>query len=297
MTVMDTGNTLTIDTRVEELYSPAFWQAHFPKLTINSHLKAWDRDTGVLPSDTRRLHTERMLEEGYFQDRNETFAKYAPLLAEAVFTCKTLDIPPAFIFLFDETWKCFYSLHPMLTHFLGKDYKVLPDFWTWHVDPAQNESGWRPHRDKGRNALGANNVPLSLTVWAPLTEAHPQNGCMYILPANLDPVYGTEREKEWKVELPYIRALPGMPGDYFCWNQAVLHWGSKTTRFAKHPRLSMALEFQRGDITPFNNPQIPPFSNLTFEARLQLVGKQILQYKHMYPLAARFEQLAKRLVG
>ena len=116
MTVMDTGNTLTIDTRVEELYSPAFWQAHFPKLTINSHLKAWDRDTGVLPSDTRRLHTERMLEEGYFQDRNETFAKYAPLLAEAVFTCKTLDIPPTFIFLFDETWKCFYSLHPMLTH-------------------------------------------------------------------------------------------------------------------------------------------------------------------------------------
>ena len=84
MTVMETGNTLTLDTRVEELYSPAFWQAHFPKLSINSHLQKWDKDTGVLPSDTRRLHTERMLEDGYFQDRNETFGKYAPLLAEAI---------------------------------------------------------------------------------------------------------------------------------------------------------------------------------------------------------------------
>jgi hypothetical protein len=297
MSLMDTGSTLTVDTRVEELHSPAFWQAHFPKLSITTLLQSWDRDTGAMTSDTRRLYTERMLEEGYFQDRNETFARYAPLLAEAVFTCKRLDIPPAFIFLFDETWKCFYSLHPMLSYFLGADYRILPDFWTWHVDPAQGESGWRPHRDKGRYALDAKGVPLSLTVWVPLTEATPQNGCMYILPANLDPVYNTEREKEWKVELPYIRALPGHPGDFFCWNQAVLHWGSRSTRFAKAPRLSMALEFQRGDINPFNNPLIPTFSNLTFESRLQLVGKQILQYKHMYPLAARFEQLAKRLVG
>lgn len=297
MTVLDTANTLSIDNRAEEVYSPAFWQAHFPRLSITGHLASWDRDTGRLASDTRRLYTERMLEEGYFQDRSETFAKYAPLLAEAVYTCKHLDIPPAFIFLFDETWKCFYSLTPMLTHFLGENYRVLPDFWTWHVDPAQGEAGWRPHRDKGRMALGPGGVPLSLTIWAPLTEAHPQNGCMYILPANRDPVYNTEREKEWKVDLPLIRALPGQPGDFFCWNQAVLHWGSATSRFAKHPRLSMALEFQRGDIEPFNRPLIPPFSNLTFEDRLKLVGKQILQYKHMYPLAARFEHLARRLLG
>ncbi len=297
MNALDTATTLSIDARAGELHSPAFWTSHFPRLSISTQLDAWDGDTGVLPSDTRKLHTERMLEEGYFQDGNATFARYAPLLAEAVYTCKALDIPPAFIFLFDETWKCFYSLHPMLTHFLGKDYRVLPDFWTWHVDPAQSESGWRPHRDKGRNSLASNGVPLSLTVWAPLTEAHPQNGCMYILPANRDPVYNTEREKDWKVDLPYIRALPGQPGDYFCWNQAVLHWGSGTSRFARHPRVSMALEFQRGDIKPFNTPLIPPFANLRFEDRLKLVGKQILQYKHMYPLAARFEQLARRLVG
>jgi hypothetical protein len=294
---MSLVETLTVDTRAEEIASPAFWRAHFPSLSINQRLAAWDGDAGTLPSDTRRLYGERMREEAYFQDRAETFVRFAPLLAEAVRTCKRLDIPPTFIFLFDETWQCFYSLHPMLSHFLGDNYMVLPDFWTWHVDPQAGESGWRPHRDKGRNALAPDGAPLSLTVWAPLTEATPQNGCMYILPANRDPVYGTEQEKNWKVELAYIRALPGQPGDFFCWNQAVLHWGSATSRFARHARISMALEFQRGDIKPFNTPLIKPFSNISFEWRLKLVGKQILQYRHMYPLAARFEQLAKSLVG
>ncbi|MBI1180970.1 MAG: hypothetical protein GC201_10460 [Alphaproteobacteria bacterium] len=289
--------TVSVESRVEEMTRPAYWKANFPNLTVNERLAAWDRDAGRLPSETRRLYGARMREEGYFQDRNDTFVRFVPLLAEAVLTCKRLDIPPAFIFLFDETWQCFYALDPMLRYFLGDGYKVLPDFWTWHVDPAANEAGWRPHRDKGRQALAADGTPVSLTVWAPLMEATPQNSCMYILPANRDPVYNTEDEKTWKIDLASIRALPGKPGDFFCWNQAVLHWGGASSRFAPHPRLSMALEFQRGDRTPFNTPLIEPFSNLTFEARLKLVGKQILQYKHMYPLAPRFQQLAERLLG
>jgi hypothetical protein len=67
----------------------------------------------------------------------------------------------------------------------------------------------------------------------------------------------TPNEREWRFDVASIRALPGTPGD-FCWNQAVLHWGSKSSRFAPHPRLSMALEFQRGDVTPFNKPLVPP---------------------------------------
>jgi len=77
----------------------------------------------------------------------------------------------------------------------------------------------------------------------------------------------------------------------------VLHWGGEASRFAAHPRISMALEFQTGERAPFNTPLIEPFTNLDFESRLKLVGKQILQYKHMYPLAARFELLARRLLG
>jgi hypothetical protein len=238
-----------------------------------------------------------MVEEGYLQGAASLLGELAPRLADAVETCARLDIPPPFIFLFDETWASFYALHPMLSFFLGANYKVLPDFWTWRLDPKRADAGWRPHRDKGRMALAADGGPASLTVWIPLTESMPQNGCMYLLPANRDPVYGTENETQWKIDVSKIRAMPARPGEFLCWNQAVLHWGGEASRFAEAPRLSMALEFQSGARAPFNNPLIEPFSNLTFESRLRLVGKQILQYRHMYPLAPRFEQLAQRLLA
>lgn len=288
---------LNIDARVTEIATPDFWRKNFPKLHISDRLKEWNQAGLQMSDETRNLYFARMLEEGYFQDQSESCDRIAPLLAEAVTICKRLDIPPAFLFLFDEPWEMFYSLHPMISSFLGPNYKVLPDFWTWHVDPQAGEAGWRPHRDKGRAALAPNGVPTSLTIWIPLTEATPQNGCMYILPANRDPVYNTPNEKTWQVDMAAIRALPGKPGDFFCWNQAVLHWGSMTSRFAKGPRMSMALEFQRSDIPAWNSPLIEPFTNHTFEDRLKLVGKQILQYKHMYPLAPRFQLLAEKLVA
>ena len=70
-----------------------------------------------------------------------------------------------------------------------------------------------------------------------------------------------------------------------------------TSRFAKAPRMSMALDFQRTDIRAWNTPLLDSFANHTFEDRLRLVGKQILQYKHMYPLAQRFQLLAEKLVA
>ena len=283
--------------RLEDLSRADFWRAQFPELTIGERLKTWNRPDAPLPGAERNLYFARMLEEGYFQFRDETCARVTPLLADAVTRCRALDIPPAFIFLFDEAWECFYAQDTMIRFFLGDDYKVLPDFWTWHVDPQADEAGWRPHRDKGRAALAPNRTPTSLTIWIPLTEATPQNGCMYILPANRDPVYNTDNEKQWQVDMAAIRALPGKPGDFFCWNQAVLHWGSMTSRFAKAPRMSMALEFQRTDIRAWNTPLLDSFANHTFEDRLRLVGKQILQYKHMYPLAQRFQLLAEKLVA
>src|SRR5271169_3227510 len=179
----------SIEDRIEEIGRPDFWCAHFPGLSIGARLSETNLPQIEPDQPTLELWRERMLEEAYFQDRADTLARVTPLLAEAVETCQSLDIPPAFIFLFDETWECFYALHPMLKSFLGENYKVLPDFWSWRLDPRKADAGWRPHRDKGLNALDNRGEPVTLTVWIPLTEATPQNGCMYLLPANRDPVY------------------------------------------------------------------------------------------------------------
>lgn len=238
-----------------------------------------------------------MLEEGYFQGRTTQLTRLAPKLADAVRIFNRNNIPPAFLFLFDEAWDAYASLLPLVDDLLP-NARVLPDFWVWHVDPAAGEAGWNPHVDKGLKALDAQGNPLSLTIWIPLSRAIPANGCMYILPANRDPEYGLGLNKRTKpIDLPLFRALPGEPGDFFMWNQAVLHWGSATSRFADEPRISMALEFQSGDVPAFNQPLIDPEKTIDFESRLRLVGKQILQYRHMYQVAPEFEALAKELLA
>lgn len=235
--------------------------------------------------------------EGYFQEQDRELVGLSEQLSACISKLMSLGLPPVFIFLFDEAWLAFFRQHFTLQMLLGHDYKVLPDFWAWHVDPNAGQAGWRPHRDKGQMALAPDGSPLSLTMWIPLTEATPQNGCMYILPANRDPVYNTPEEKAWKVDYPSIRALPAAPGQYLCWNQAVLHWGAQSSPFAEKPRMSMALEFQRADIAPFNQPLLPALGNLTFEVRLKLVAKQILQYRHMYPLPERLQAMAQALLN
>lgn len=280
-------------TRADEIRSEAFWRESFPELSIGAQRGA----NPVSPDSATlaRAH-ERMRVDGYFQESDPGLSVLAPKLAGAVRRLISLDLPPPFAFLFDEPWVCFQRLGPMLATLLGEGYRVLPDFWAWHVDPSTEQHGWQPHRDKGVKGLAADGTPLSLTVWIPLSQADPMNGCMYMLPAGRDPLYGVSDDGRWRIDLQSIRAIPAAPGDYLCWNQAVLHWGARSSRFADGPRMSMALEFQRGDIAAFNTPLIAPLAELSFEDRLRLVAKQILQYRHMYPLSPAMQGLAETIL-
>ncbi len=279
-----------------DLAKEEFWREAFPELTIHQFLKG-EFQINALRNEPAVLAGEKMKLEGYFQERDESLVELSGRLSRAISKGVELGIPPVFIFLFDEAWAVFYRQHQFISMFLGPNYQVLPDFWAWHVDPKAGQAGWRPHRDKGRMALAPDGTPLSLTMWVPLTEASPLNGCMYMLPANRDPVYGTAQEKDWRVDFPSIRALPSGPGDYFIWNQAVLHWGAQSSPFAEKPRMSMALEFQRADVTPFNTPLLGTLPVLSFENRLKLTAKQIIQYKHMYPLPPEMQVLAQRVLA
>jgi hypothetical protein len=282
----------------EEFGREGFWRQQFPDLNIGGDSPRENPPDFQATDDAKRLWFERMREEGYVHATTRHLGSLAARLAGAVEHCKRLSIPPVCIFLFNETWESFYSLDSFLRAFLGDGYRILPDFWAWYLDPLRAESGWSPHRDKGRLSLRHDGMPDSLTVWIPLTESTPENGCIYVLPANRDPVYGTERgDTESRVDISKARALPAKPGDFLSWNQAVLHWGGEASRFASHARIAMALEFQSGEREPFNQPLLTPFVNLDFGSRLKLVAKQILQYRHMYPLTERIEALAKQALA
>jgi ectoine hydroxylase-related dioxygenase (phytanoyl-CoA dioxygenase family) len=188
---------------------------------------------------------------------------------------------------------------PFLSTVLGEGYRALPDFWVWHVNPNENAAGWGPHRDRVHPTVDPDNSPHTLTVWLAFTDATPLNGCIYVLPAHLDERF---YQRRWDGEgnnvvqnAQDIRALPATAGSVLAWNQGILHWGSRGSRLGVTPRVSAAFEFQRGDRQPFNRPLLDPGRLPPFTERLGLIGKQALQYRHMYPLTNDIAAIATSL--
>jgi hypothetical protein len=225
-------------------------------------------------------------------------AVWSPL-RDCVASLDQHEIPLAFAFVYDEFWFAFQGLAKFLEKVLGSGYRALPDFWVWYVRPTEGAAGWGPHRDRVQSTLDRDNSPHTLTVWLPFSEATPLNGCIYVVPAHLDERFSRRKwdgEGNIAVKDPQnIRALPATPGSLLAWNQGVLHWGGRASRLAKAPRASAAFEFQRGDKPPFNQPLLNPARTPPFQERLGLIGKQVLQYQHMYPLAPDVQRIAELL--
>ena len=257
------------------------WIKLCPNLHIDDDSALGGFETFLIDEDTLKKLQNKMLVEGYVHMRSPEWNLPLEEMSQIVTRITQIGLAPVFAFVYDEFWLAFCKLHHVLVGLLGNEYKRLPDFWIWRVDPSSGGSGWAPHRDKGRRSLQEDGSPKSVSVWLPLTSATPLNGCIYIVPADRDPTYNTEDEKRHAPALQDIRALPCSPGEIFMWNQAILHWGGRSSIEAESPRISLSIEFQRGDVEPFNTPLIEPLILGNFDVRMQLICKQIRQYEHM----------------
>jgi hypothetical protein len=271
-----------------------FWRKLCPKLGIES-----ERPRPSFPVGDVGVLYDQLRHEGYVNVPDVVPDVARTPLRECIETLYTQKIPLAFAFVYDELWQAFQGVSAFIEKALGKDYQALPDFWVWHVPATEQAMGWGPHRDRVQPTLDRDNAPHSLTVWLPFSDATPLNGCIYVLPAHLDERF---KRRVWDgednnvVKDPQnVRALPATAGSLLAWNQAVLHWGGRASRLAASPRTSAAFEFQRGDKPPFNQPLLDPGTIPSFSMRLGLVGKQVLQYQHMYPLTPTVEAIAIEL--
>ncbi len=275
----------------QELRTPAFWQELLPGFDIS------DSETRLLTSQARlpnvQLTPQLLIDEGYQQFDGVIVDDALATLQGGISQLHDRGWLPVFAMLYDPYWAFVASLKDLVMATLGKDAKMLPDFWAWYVDPRQQQAGWSPHRDKPGNTLLDDGMPVSATVWVALTEATPMNGCMYIIPADRDSGYRDFENNTPEVDLQSIRALTAPAGSVLIWNQRIYHWGSKSSPRAKQPRLSIAFEFQRGDYAPFNQPLMPLQIFPDFNLRLKLVGKQILQYQHMYAYSDELIEIAE----
>ncbi|MBC5766938.1 phytanoyl-CoA dioxygenase family protein [Ramlibacter albus] len=280
---------------LQRFSSPGWWREFAPSLHVeDADFLAGQAVAEVDPATAESLRAA-ILKEGYFQLPPERWQLPIAGLAEAVQRLSTTDVPLPFSFVYDEFWCLYFRLNKLIEAVLGPGFQRLPDFWAWLVNPETEESGWAPHRDKGSRSLFPDGSPQSITIWLPLTDATPLNGCMYVVPADRDPVYGTPRDGERTFRYQDIRALPASAGSILCWNQALLHWGSRSCGRASGARVSVAFEFQAGGVPPFNEPLTNPYEIPGFDLRVRLIGKQLLQYTHMYPLSPQMQMLARIL--
>ena len=233
--------------------------------------------------------------EGYFHLGPRLPPAHVARMAAALLRLRQANIPPVFMYVYDDLYNLHGYLRGFLAALLGEGFRVLPDLWAWCVEPGPMERGWRPHRDRDFDCLRPNGQPKSISIWVPLTEATPWNGCMYVMPAAKDPHYKARVKKYDVATLQDIRALPAEPGSVLGWTQALLHWSGRSSSRAKEPRLSFSIEYQRGDEPAFNEPLLDPLVLPPFERRLGLIGKQIHQYRHMYRVGEAFERVGELL--
>jgi hypothetical protein len=290
---MDEHVRAAMDAWFEDACHRRFWTE------LNPDLKLEREQVGALfevGDEQRASLWNDLLTDGYFELPPSLPEAQVQAMARGLLRLDAEEIPMVFGYVYDDFWNLSGHLAGLLGAILGPDFRVLPDFWAWCIHPSRQEKGWHPHRDKGYDTILPNGLPRSLSIWIPLTDATIHNGCMYILPASRDRNFLERRPRTDVADVQEVRALPARAGSILGWHQAVLHWGSRSSDRADGPRLSFSIEYQRADGPPLGRPLLDPARLPTFEERLALIGKQILQYQHMYDVGDEFRELARRLV-
>lgn len=226
-------------------------------------------------------------------------------------------LPATFVLLFDETWRLALESHRMLLSsvsstddddFSSKDrhcilhpsMKFSFDMLAWHIDPRRQQSGFSPHRDRQPETYQAlqdsfyngtdddnggevtSGMAKYVTHWIALSDATPENSCLYVIPRQFDPGYfegddpkGDDVEDETckgveetdltgqntvkgrddpltralstKESYQNIRALPRQSGQSLIFTHRILHWGSKGNSNALNVQPRIAISFVYSD--------------------------------------------------
>lgn len=257
------------------------WQQLNPELTISDNIMEPAGSFENMAAFDEAALSERFWQEGYFLLHDVLPEKELLLLRRAIENIVEHGLPAAMIYLYDEAWRVFMRLRPLLRHFLGDRIALLPHFWAWHVDPGKDGRGWPPHRDyEGESVIG-DDLIISLSLWVPLGDATPENGCMYVLPRNFELEYEKPVTEPSEVRLQDARALPAKTGAVMGWRQDVYHWGSRSSAFAAKARVSLSLEFQNVAFDPLADFLLDLETPPGFGDRLSLIVGQFAKYRHM----------------
>lgn len=263
-----------------------FWRTLNPNSTISDKPFQSFPAISAIKQDELDEYALQLKEEGYFQTHPVIPPATLQQMLECIENVRKIGFPPMFALVYDVFYQVFAYFDSSLARILGKGYKLMPNFWVYYIDTSDSGKGFEPHRDaEYANTIGPDGMPNVITIWVTITDATPLNSCMYLVPANRDPQYVNAihdlNTGATQFALEDIRALPTKAGVLSCWDQYVFHWGSRSSKRAKLPRVSYAAYCQRGDISSVDDVAIDIPSVLDFETRLALICKGLYRYSYV----------------
>jgi len=216
-------------------------------------------------------------------------------LALGVVLLKQHGWEPNFLVVYDEAWVLIRHLSSIMEAATGNRCNM--DIVTWYVDATKGESGFSPHRDRQPDDTPASfrkdGSPKYSTCWVAVTDAYPDNGCLYMIPRHADPGYydGDDDESEKdplqvalnsKVAYQDVRALPCEEGAANFFTHRIIHWGSKgrkDTTLGPRIAFSFACADDTFEAPYFSRKHLPcPAIRL----RVSLAAAQMINYYQVW---------------
>ena len=213
-----------VGTLVAPATDPDTWQRLFAP--VGENVLAVRPQLTMSATDTR---VRELREEGYARLGPTLAPEEAAALASIVPLLATEGWPAAFLLMHPAVWEIPRRLEPWLGATLGNDYELLAAGWAWHFTPNGQLHGAPPHRDRPDATHREDGAPDSLTVWIALTDATPENGCMYVLPREYDPHYASTPQRVDVHDVQNVRAFPAPAGTAIAWSHRLLHWGGRVS--------------------------------------------------------------------
>ena len=271
-------------------------------------------------------HRAEVTEKGYVWGDVVVPPELTSRLAVAIASAVKHGWPPAAVFLCDDAWRATAALwaraEAMLGCSAGEDEVVLePSLAAFALDPAADKARRRyvgnnfgvPHRDYAvkdvrRGGGGSSRSekndenddreteatpeppPEVLSVWLPVVDVTPNNGCMYVVPVAHD-----ARDASTPPTFDRTGAIalaPAPAGSLMAWAGDTVHWGTACVANLpanEQPRASLAFVFRRREAScdargaPLTKREcFGAPGGLSLKRRLEVVRHALTCFEHWY---------------
>jgi hypothetical protein len=252
--------------------SADFWRAVSPATALSDVLELGSAPVHAFSSAALAPYRDRMIRQGYFATPPLFELARMERMVSAVHAVRGAGLHEILTLLYDDFWLCLAELSELIAAVMGQDYRVVPLPFVNFVPSGPSHAGFAPHRDRSADVVDSEGVPKAITVWTALTDAGPEQACLFFLPISQDPNFPDNLPRRSLNSVQDIRAAPVGCGSVVCFNQATLHWSARNSEYVNGPRVSFAFELERSDSAVPREPALAPKQTLSFAERLQWIA-------------------------